>query len=250
MLTPHTCSDHQAAALAAAFRPLHPSERLALLHAETSGSLVFTTSFGLEDQVLLHILAESSIVVTVATLDTGRLFPETYDLWARTEARYGLRVRSYAPDASPLADLVAAQGINGFYGGKPAREACCGVRKIEPLGRALAGAAGWLTGLRADQSSTRSAVPFVAWDAPRRLLKANPLLDWSRERVARFAADAGVPISPLHDRGFLSIGCAPCTRAIAPGEPERAGRWWWEQDGAKECGLHRAADGRLIRAGS
>lgn len=233
-----------------AFRSLQPSERLRMLRAQVEGTLVFTTSFGLEDQVLLHLIAAAEIDVSIATLDTGRLFPETYALWARTEARYGRKVRSFSPEAAPLQALVAAQGINGFYASPANRSACCGVRKIQPLGLALAGSAGWITGLRADQSANRQQMPFVEWDAPRGLIKANPLLDWSRERIALFAESEGVPINPLHAEGFVSIGCAPCTRAIGPGEDERAGRWWWEQDRTKECGLHVGVDGKLVRSGA
>jgi phosphoadenosine phosphosulfate reductase len=233
-----------------AFRSLQPSERLQRLRAQVDGTLVFTTSLGLEDQVLLHMIAETGINVSVATLDTGRLFPETYELWAKTEARYGLKIRSFSPEAAPLQALVAAQGINGFYDSPANRSACCGVRKIQPLGLALADAAGWITGLRADQSANRQQMAFVEWDPARGLIKANPLLDWSRERIAQFADSEGVPINPLHAQGFVSIGCAPCTRAIAPGEDERAGRWWWEQDRTKECGLHVGADGKLVRSGA
>lgn len=233
-----------------AFRSLQPSERLQRLRAQVDGTLVFTTSLGLEDQVLLHMIAETGIDVWVATLDTGRLFPETYELWAKTETRYGLKIRSFSPEAAPLQALVATQGINGFYDSPGNRSACCGVRKIQPLGLALAGAAGWITGLRADQSANRQQMAFVEWDAARGLIKANPLLDWSRERIAQFADSEGVPINPLHAQGFVSIGCAPCTRAIAPGEDERAGRWWWEQDRTKECGLHVGADGKLVRSGA
>ena len=236
-----------APALDTAFRALSPSERLQRLRAEVDGRLVFTTSFGLEDQVLLHLIATAGIAVDIVTLDTGRLFPETYDLWAQTEAHYGVRVRSFGPDAAQLQALVAAQGINGFYDSPAARSACCGVRKIVPLGLALAGAAAWITGLRADQSANRQQMEFVTFDAARGLIKANPLLDWSRDRIARFAVDEAVPVNPLHAKGFVSIGCAPCTRAIAPGEDERAGRWWWEQDRTKECGLHVGADGKLVR---
>ena len=145
--------------------------------------------------------------------------------------------------------MVEAQGIDGFYNGKAARSACCGVRKVEPLGRALRGAAAWITGLRADQSAARRGMDFVSYDPSRDLLKANLLFDWSRERIAALAANEQLQVSPLHARGFLSIGCAPCTRAVAPGEPERSGRWWWENEDAKECGLHVTADGRLVRAG-
>ena len=134
--------------------------------------------------------------------------------------------------------MVADSGINGFYHSKDSRLACCGVRKVEPLGRALDGAAGWITGVRAEQSWERAATPYAAVDAVRALVKVNPLLDWTRERVVAFVREQAIPYNPLHDEGFLSIGCAPCTRAVKPGESERAGRWWWEQDDKKECGLH------------
>jgi phosphoadenosine phosphosulfate reductase len=142
--------------------------------------------------------------------------------------------------------LVARDGIEGFYNSVEARKACCGVRKIEPLGRALAGAAAWITGLRAEQSAHRAATRYVEVDAERGLIKANPLLDWSRERLASFIRDEAIPYNALHDKGFASIGCAPCTRAIRVGEPERAGRWWWEEDTKKECGLH-IRDGKVVR---
>ncbi|WP_204848102.1 phosphoadenylyl-sulfate reductase [Rhodopila globiformis] len=230
------------------FARLSPAGRLAVLAQNVPGPLVFTTSFGLEDQALTHLIAGSGIACRFATLDTGRLFPETHAVWAETEQRYGIRVAAFHPRAAALATLVREQGINGFYDSQQARRACCAVRKLEPLDRALAGAAAWLTGLRADQSDTRRNADFIAWDPARRLLKVNPLLDWSREQVAALVRDARVPYNALHDRGFLSIGCAPCTRAVAPGEPERAGRWWWEQDQARECGLHVGPDGRLARA--
>jgi len=138
-------------------------------------------------------------------------------------------------------------GINGFYESRANRSACCGVRKVEPLGRALDGAAAWITGLRADQSDAREAVQLAQWDEARAMLKVSPLFDRTRDQVAAFCADNDVPINPLHAQGFLSIGCEPCTRAVAAGEPERAGRWWWEDDEQKECGLHVGADGKLVR---
>ena len=242
--------DATAKPLNAAFSCLDAIERLRLLRDRVHGTFVFTTSFGLEDQVLTHIIAETGIGARFATLDTGRLFPQTYDVWAQTEARYGIRVTPFYPQAGAVENLVAQHGIDGFYRSKQARLDCCAVRKVAPLGRALAGASVWITGLRADQSAIRGSVPFVAPDAARGLLKANPLLDWTRERAAAFAAEHDVPINPLHAQGFLSIGCAPCTRAVQPGEPERAGRWWWEQESAKECGLHLTPDGRLVRAGA
>jgi phosphoadenosine phosphosulfate reductase len=143
---------------------------------------------------------------------------------------------------------VADQGINGFYHSKDARLSCCHVRKVEPLGRALAGASAWITGLRADQSGPRADTELSQWDGEHRLIKVAPLFDYNRSRVISECIRLGVPVNELHAKCFLSIGCAPCTRAIRPGEPERAGRWWWETDGAKECGLHVDASGKLVRS--
>jgi phosphoadenosine phosphosulfate reductase len=226
---------------------LTPAERLASLRAAVPGRIVFTTSFGLEDQAIAHLIFTARLDIEVATLDTGRLFPATYDLWTETEARYGARIRSFHPDATRLAAFVADAGINGFYHSKAARTDCCFVRKVEPLGRALAGASAWVTGIRADQSEGREAAALAGWDGERRLVKLNPLFDWTRDQVAAFCGAQSAPINGLHAKGFLSIGCQPCTRAVKPGEPERAGRWWWEADEARECGLHVGADGRLVR---
>ncbi len=244
---PAALSEKHATQLDAAFFALTPVERLRLFRNRVGGMLVFTTSFGLEDQALTHLIAQSGIPVSFATLDTGRLFPETYGVWAATEQRYGVRIRGYYPNSDAIEALVDAQGIDGFYASRSARVACCTVRKVEPLGRALKNAIGWITGLRAEQSPLRQNAGFVSFDSERRLLKVNPLFDWTRDRVAALVAEENVPSNPLHQRGFLSIGCAPCTRAIATGVPERAGRWWWEDEQAKECGLHQAPDGRLVR---
>ncbi|HEY5796860.1 MAG TPA: phosphoadenylyl-sulfate reductase [Bosea sp. (in: a-proteobacteria)] len=225
-------------------------KRLHEARAAIPGSIVFTTSFGLEDQVLTHVIARSGLGdrVSFVTLDTGRLFPEVYDLWAQTEERYGVSIQAHLPRADDVERLVRDQGINGFRTSPEARKACCAVRKLVPLEQALRGASGWITGLRADQSQARADTSFMHEDIERGLIKISPLYDWSRERALDFARGNDVPLNPLHERGFVSIGCAPCTRAIAPGEPERAGRWWWEQDVAKECGLHVGADGKLVRA--
>ena len=224
-----------------------PLERLRSLRAEVSGRIVFTTSFGLEDQALTHLVFGERFDIDIVTLDTGRLFPSTYKLWQETEERYGRRIRPYFPDAAALAALHADIGANGFYYSKAARLDCCGVRKVEPLRRALAGASAWVTGLRADQSDERAAIPLAAWDGTHALIKVAPLFDWTRDAVAEFCAAEDVPINPLHAQGFPSIGCEPCTRAVRPGEGERAGRWWWETDEARECGLHVDDHGRLVR---
>ena len=222
--------------------------RLRLFRDALDGEIVFTTSLGIEDQALTQAIRAQDLDVAIATLDTGRLFPETYDLWAKTEEQYGFRIKPYYPQAEAIQALVADQGINGFYYGLDMRKACCNIRKVEPLGRALAGAQGWIVGLRGDQSDHRSHLRFVEFDEARGLIKASPLLDFTRDDVAAYCAANDVPVNALHEKGFVSIGCAPCTRAIKPGEPERAGRWWWESEDKKECGLHVAADGSLLRA--
>ncbi len=237
----------QASRLDSLLRGLPAADRMARFRRDIAGRVAFTTSFGLEDQVILHLICERALDVDIVTLDTGRLFPETYELWAQTERRYGRRIRAFYPHHGDLEALVANHGINGFHDSRAARSACCHVRKVEPLGRALAGAAGWIVGLRADQSDHRQGTALVAADG-RNLLKLSPLFDWTRDMVHSFAAANQVPINPLHAKGFASIGCAPCTRALDPGEPERAGRWWWEQEDNKECGLHVASDGRPRRS--
>jgi phosphoadenosine phosphosulfate reductase len=217
---------------------LPATERLAYLRRAIDGSIVFTHGFGIEGQLIFHWICEGNIDIDVVTLDTGRLFPETYTLWAETERHYGRRIRAIYPNGAALERLVARQGIDGIYESKQARLACCDVRKTKPLDRALAGATAWITGLRADQNSNRRDAGLVAFDASRGLLKFNPLYDWTRDAVLAEARRNHVPINALYAKGFVSIGCAPCTRALRPGEAERSGRWWWEQDGSRECGLH------------
>ena len=217
---------------------LAPAARLAALRRALTGRIVFTHGFGLEGQLIFHWLAEHDLDVDVVTLDTGRLFPETYALWAETERRYGRRIRAIYPERAALEAMVGRFGIDGFYESKQARHACCNARKVKPLDGALEGASAWITGARADQTETRREAGLASIDVSRNVLKFNPLFDWSRAAVVDAVAAAGVPVNALYDKGFASIGCAPCTRAIAPGEPERNGRWWWESDGVKECGLH------------
>jgi phosphoadenosine phosphosulfate reductase len=226
------------AILAPRFAAIPPAERLALLRDEVHGRIVFTTSFGIEDQAILHLINDRDLDIDVVSLDTGRLFPETYELWERTEQHFGRRIRALSPRREELETLVERQGINGFYKSRDARTACCFVRKVEPLNRALNGAQAWIVGLRADQSANRQDMGLITAEASKNLLKLSPLFDWTRDKVADFVSAHGVPINSSHERGFVSIGCAPCTRAIQPGEPERAGRWWWEDETKKECGLH------------
>jgi phosphoadenosine phosphosulfate reductase len=230
--------DDIAARLAAGFATQDLFDRLAEIRKEVIGPVVFTTSFGLEDQAISHAIFTQQLAIDVVTLDTGRLFPETHQVWAETEQRYGRRVRALSPERRSTEAWVAQHGIDGFRSSVEARQGCCAVRKVEPLRRALAGASAWITGLRAEQSADRAVTPYAAIDPAHELLKVNPLLDWTRAHVLDFVRQHGIPYNQLHDRGFLSIGCALCTRAVAPGEPERAGRWWWEQDEKKECGLH------------
>jgi phosphoadenosine phosphosulfate reductase len=214
-------------------------KRVATVRGLVPGRIVFTTSFGIEDQAIAHAIFAQGLEIDVMTLDTGRLFPQTYDVWAQTERLYGRRIRAFCPDREGIESLVASQGIDGFYASVEARRLCCAVRKVEPLRRALANAAAWITGLRSDQSQDRTGTAFAAGDADQRLIKASPLFDWTRDRVVGFVREHNVPYNVLHDQGFASIGCAPCTRAIGAGESERAGRWWWEREEKKECGLHR-----------
>ena len=219
-------------------------KRLATVRDILQGRIVFTTSFGIEDQAIAHGILAQDLEIEVVTLDTGRLFPETYQVWAHTERRYGRRIPALYPDREAVESLIARQGIDGLYTSVEARRACCDVRKVEPLRRALAGATAWVAGLRADQSDDRASIGFAALDSDHGLIKINPLFDSTRAHVLSFIHAHGVPYNSLHDRGFASIGCAPCTRAIEPGEPERAGRWWWEHEEKKECGLHRPRPSR------
>ncbi|TRL39433.1 phosphoadenylyl-sulfate reductase [Rhizobium straminoryzae] len=202
------------------------------------GRAVFTTSLGIEDQVITAAIGTHRLPIEVATLETGRLFMETVVLIGQTEERYGLSIRRFRPDERDVEAYAAQYGLNGFYDSVEARHACCHVRKLKPLARALSGAEIWITGLRRAQSGNRASTPFAEYDTERNLLKINPLADWEIGTIHAHVAAEEIPVNPLHQRGYPSIGCEPCTRAIKPGEPERAGRWWWEQDEKRECGLH------------
>jgi phosphoadenosine phosphosulfate reductase len=198
----------------------------------------FSTSFGAEDMVVLDLIRRHVLPIRIFTLDTGRLPQATYRLMQRVEQRYGHCVETWCPDAAAVQQLVGRDGINGFYDSVDKRKACCGVRKLEPLTRALDGVAAWVTGLRAGQSVTRQALAAREWDDERALAKFNPLAEWSETDVWDYVRALDVPYNELHDRQYPSIGCAPCTRAISVGEDIRAGRWWWESPATKECGLH------------
>jgi phosphoadenosine phosphosulfate reductase len=213
-------------------------EALQKLAEAFPGKLTFSTSFSMEDQVITDFIAQSEAPVAVFTLDTGRLFPETYSTWSRTLERYKLTIDAYYPNAEKVQEFVRSYGPNSFYESVDNRKQCCHIRKVEPLKRALAGKAIWITGLRAEHSPNRSDMQVLEWDEGNQVIKYNPLLHWSTTEVWDFINQHNVPYNSLHDKGFISIGCAPCTRAIRSGEDFRAGRWWWEDQSKKECGLH------------
>ncbi|HTD94206.1 MAG TPA: phosphoadenylyl-sulfate reductase [Chitinophagaceae bacterium] len=201
------------------------------------GKTVFSSSLGQEDQLLTDIIFKNDLPVKIFTIDTGRLFYETYDLLDRTTARYKKPIQVYFPEAGDVEEFVAAKGINSFYESVDNRKSCCFIRKVKPLNRALQGAAVWITGLRSEQSDNRKAMPMIEWSEEKQLYKFNPLINWTYDEMLDYIREFNVPYNHLHDKGFISIGCAPCTRAIEPGEDARAGRWWWEGS-QKECGLH------------
>lgn len=206
--------------------------------ASTHAPAVFASSFGAEDMVLFDVIARRQLPIDVFTLDTGRLPEETHALIDHVRAHYDLPVLVYAPDALAIEDYVLTHGANAFYASLDLRERCCALRKSAPLARALAGKRAWITGLRRAQSVTRRDIAVEEFDERHRLAKFNPLADWSRDEVWAYIRAEAVPYNALHDRGYASIGCAPCTRAVKPGEHERAGRWWWEEATKRECGLH------------
>jgi phosphoadenosine phosphosulfate reductase len=213
-----------------------------------AGGAVFSTSFSSEDQIISHLVFSEKLSIDIFTLDTGRLFAETYSVWSRTLEKYGAVITAYYPDAVALQAFVAAKGPNSFYESVDNRKQCCHIRKVEPLGRALAGKAVWITGIRAEHSPGRNDMPQIEWDEANKVIKYHPLLHWTNEEVQAFIKQHNIPYNPLHDRGFVSIGCAPCTRAIQPGEDFRAGRWWWEDNSKKECGLHVHTPGAEIKS--
>jgi len=202
------------------------------------GRLVYSNSLGAEAMVLTDIIATQLPEIDMFSIDTGRLYEETHELLEKLQRRYRRAIRVVYPDAAALERLVARQGVNGFYHSLEARLECCRIRKVEPFKRAIAGYDGWITGLRREQSAARAAAEAVEWDAEHGLYKVSPLLEWTEAEVWQYIRARRLPYNPLHDRQFPSIGCAPCTRAIQPGESRRAGRWWWEQPETRECGLH------------
>ncbi len=215
-----------------------PHEILDYFIKEFDGKVGLATSLGAEDQVLTDMIVSIDKSVKLFTLDTGRVFPETYDVLDETNKKYGIHVEVYFPNADKVEEMVNSKGINLFYESIENRKLCCGIRKIEPLKRALKDIDVWVTGLRKDQSITRFFTPLVEWDEGNQVIKVNPLLKWSEKDVWKYIEEKQVPYNKLHDKGFPSIGCQPCTRPVEKGQDIRAGRWWWEEPEHKECGLH------------
>ncbi|WP_020394814.1 phosphoadenylyl-sulfate reductase [Thiolinea disciformis] len=231
--------------LNAQYQDLGLSLALTALREHFKGRIVFSTSLGLEDQVITDAIFRNGLDIDVITLDTGRNFPETYKTLEETQRKYGRKIKVFYPKTEVIEQYATEKGINAIYDSVALRKECCAIRKIEPLNRALEGAEVWITGLRAAQSANRSSLALFEADPARNLVKFNPLQAWSTEKLWAYVRQYEVPFNELHQKGFPSIGCAPCTRAIAAGEDERAGRWWWE-GGAQECGLH-LENGQLVR---
>lgn len=206
---------------------------------EYKGEIALSSSLSIEDQVLTDMICKIDRTTRIFTLDTGRLFPETYSLIERTNLTYGIKVQLFFPDYHEVEKMVGDYGVNLFYESIEKRRMCCHIRKLEPLKRAFSGLQVWICGLRHEQSVTRTGTHMVEWDTNNGLLKVNPLIDWTEAQTWEYIKEHGVPYNKLHDQGFPSIGCQPCTRSVKPGEDIRAGRWWWEDPAHKECGLHK-----------
>jgi phosphoadenosine phosphosulfate reductase len=220
------------------------SQKIALAHQLLNSieleyaPATFANSYGAEDMVLTDLIAKNFPAIEIFSLDTGRLPQETYELMAQTTLHFKRKIKIYFPDTAAVEQYVKLNGINGFYDSQAQRKDCCHVRKVEPLKRALAGKNAWITGLRREQAPTRKDLSASEFDADNGLQKFNPLIDWTEQDVWDYIKQFNVPYNALHDKGYPSIGCSPCTRAIKPGEDVRAGRWWWEDAQQKECGLH------------
>lgn len=222
----------------AALAGLSTVDKLKFLADQYAGRIIFSTSFGWEDQAVTHLIFANNIPINVFTLETGRLFPETYYVWNRTLEIYNKPIHAYYPQNELLQDMVNTKGPSSFYESVENRKECCYIRKIEPLKRALNGNEIWVTGIRADQSANREDMHDLEWDEGNQLIKFHPIFDWTLDDVKAYIKENNIVYNTLHDKGFPSIGCAPCTRAVQPGEDFRAGRWWWEDQSKKECGLH------------
>jgi phosphoadenosine phosphosulfate reductase len=220
------------------FDKLSLPELLQELVVMFSGKIAFSTSLSYEDQVITHHIFSNDLPIRVFTLDTGRIFPESYSVLNSTRERYKKNIEVYFPDFKSVEKLVTQKGPSSFYDSLENRKECCAIRKVEPLNRALQGVECWITGLRSEHSENRKALPIVDFDGQRKIQKVNPLANWSLDDVKAEIKKYNIPYNVLHDKGFVSIGCQPCTRAIKDGEDFRAGRWWWEEQSKKECGLH------------
>jgi phosphoadenosine phosphosulfate reductase len=216
-------------------------QQLQWLAERFKNRIVFSTSFGWEDQVITHLIFSNNIPIKVFTLETGRLFPETYYVWNRTMEVYNQPIHAYFPQTNAVQDMVNAKGPNSFYESVDNRKECCYIRKIEPLKRALVGNEMWITGIRAEQSANRDDMENLEWDEGNKLLKFHPIFNWNLIEVKDYIKKYNIVYNTLHDKGFPSIGCAPCTRAVQSGEDFRSGRWWWEDQSKKECGLHNTS---------
>ena len=224
--------------ISAKINPLDIVESITNLANDFVGEVAFSTSFSWEDQAIAHLIFSNQLPVDVFTLDTGRMFAETYSTWSRTVDMYEQKITAYYPNANALQTFIAEKGPNSFYESVDNRKQCCFLRKVEPLQRALKGKKIWITGIRAEHSNGRHDMPLVEFDEINNIIKYHPLLHWNTKQVIDFISANNIPYNPLHDQGFVSIGCQPCTRATKPGEDFRAGRWWWEGNSKKECGLH------------
>jgi phosphoadenosine phosphosulfate reductase len=213
-------------------------ENLNALASRFPAKVIFTTSFGIEDQVITHQIFTKNINIRVVTLDTGRLFPETYRVFSDTILKYNKKIEVYFPDHHDVEQLVTRKGPYSFYESKENRIECCGIRKVVPLNRALAGMECWISGIRSSQSDNRNMMKELEYDDEKKIFKFHPLFYWSLEDVENYLKENNVPYNALHDKGYPSIGCEPCTRAVIKGQDIRSGRWWWENDGPKECGCH------------
>ena len=213
-------------------------ERLEILASIFNDKIIFTSSFGIEDQVITHKIFRNNLPIKVVTLDTGRLFPQTYEVFSNTIIKYRKKINVYFPDYMSVEKMVTEKGPFSFYDSIENRLECCRLRKVVPLSRALNGVDCWISGIRASQSDDRGQLDWIEYDEVKKLYKFYPLFDWSLEEVEKFIKENNIPYNSLHDKGFVSIGCEPCTKAVKPGEDFRAGRWWWENEGPKECGCH------------
>ncbi len=227
------------AALNKQFENTDPIDVIRFFVEKYKDKIALASSLGAEDQVLTQMMVSVADQPHIFTLDTGRLFPETYDLIDRTCKKYKTKMKVYSPKAEAVQKMVEEKGMNLFYDSIENRKECCNTRKLEPLKRAFAGLDAWVCGLRAEQSVTRTSIQVIEWDENNDILKINPLAHWSEKEVWDYIKDNGIPYNPLHDKNYPSIGCQPCTRAILQGEDIRAGRWYWENPDTKECGLHK-----------